>query len=139
MASVPLRIIETVVNVNEQRKRLMVRKILKAAGGSLIGKTVGVLGVTFKPNTDDMRDSPSLVIIPSLVAEGARVQAFDPEGMDNARSLLEGVVWKKDAYAALDSCDVALLLTEWNQFRALDLERVRATSSSICATSTTPT
>ncbi len=125
LASVPLRLIETVVNVNEQRKRLMVRKVLQAAGGSVVGKTIGVLGLTFKPNTDDMRDSPSLVIVPSLMAEGARVQAYDPEGIPNARTLLEGVVWADDAYAALQGCDVALLLTEWNEFRALDLERVR--------------
>jgi len=125
MAGIPLRLVETVASVNEQRKRAMVRKIIKAAGGSLVGKTVGVLGVTFKPNTDDMRDSPSLVIIPSLLAEGAKVQAFDPEGIDNARGLLHGVDWADDAYAALQDCDIALLLTEWNQFRALDLERAR--------------
>ena len=123
MAGVPLRLLEAVVGVNEQRKRAMVRKVLKAAGGSLVDKTIGVLGVTFKPNTDDMRDSPSLVIIPSLVAEGAQVQAYDPEGVKNARPLLEDVVWADDAYAALEGCDLALLLTEWNQFRALD--RVR--------------
>ncbi len=126
MAGVPLRLLEAVASVNEQRKRAMVRKIIKAAGGRLAGKTVGVLGVTFKPNTDDMRDSPSLVILPSLLAEGARVQAFDPEGMANARAMLDGVNWTEDAYGALAGCDVAVLLTEWNQFRALDLDRVRA-------------
>jgi UDPglucose 6-dehydrogenase len=125
LAGVPLRLVESVVNVNEQRKRAMVKKVVQAAGGSLAGKTIGVLGVTFKPNTDDMRDSPSLVILPSLHAEGAQVQAYDPEGVENARSLLDGVVWADDAYAALQGADVALLLTEWNQFRALDLERVR--------------
>lgn len=124
MAEVPLRLVETVVGVNEQRKRAMVRKVLKAAGGSLNGKTVGVLGVTFKPNTDDMRDSPSLVVIPSLVAEGATVQAFDPEGMENARGMLDNVKWATDAYAALAGCDVGILMTEWNEFRALDLARV---------------
>jgi len=127
MAQVPLRLIETVVSVNEQRKRAMVRKILQAAGGSVAGKTVGVLGVTFKPNTDDMRESPSLVIVPSLIAEGATVQAFDPEGMSNARALLDGVHWVDDVYAALEDCDVAVLITEWNAFRALDLARVRRT------------
>jgi UDPglucose 6-dehydrogenase len=125
MAGVPQRLIETVVNVNEQRKRTMIRKVLHAAGGSVAGKTIGVLGVTFKPNTDDMRESPSLVIVPALQAEGAVVQAYDPEGVPNARALFDGVTWAEDAYAAVQGCDLTLLLTEWNQFRALDLHRVR--------------
>jgi UDPglucose 6-dehydrogenase len=86
MAGVPQRLVETVVNVNEQRKRTMVRKVLQAAGGTVAGKTIGVLGLTFKPNTDDMRDSPSLVIVPALQAEGAVIQAYDPEGIANARA-----------------------------------------------------
>jgi len=124
MAGVPLRLVESVVNVNEQRKRQMVRKILHAAGGSVAGKTIGVLGVTFKPNTDDMRDSPSLVILPSLIAEGARVRAFDPEGMPNAGELIAGVEWVDDADAALTDVDLGLLMTEWNQFRAIEPERI---------------
>ena len=123
---IPLRLVETAASVNEQRKRVMLHKIIKAAGGGVKDKNVAVLGVTFKPNTDDMRDSPSLVIVLSLIAEGAHVQAFDPEGMNNARKLLEGVIWADDAYAALMGADVAVLMTEWNQFRALDLARVRA-------------
>jgi UDPglucose 6-dehydrogenase len=121
----PLRIVETVVSVNEGRKRRMVRKITDACGGSVAGKTVAVLGVTFKPNTDDMRDSPSLVIVPALQGEGARVRAFDPEGMREARKLLPGVEWCQDAYDAIAGADVMVVVTEWNEFRGLDLERAR--------------
>ena len=121
----PLRIVETVVAVNEGRKRRMVRKVIDAAGGSVAGKTLAVLGVTFKPNTDDMRDSPSLVIIPALLAEGATVRAFDPEGMAEARKLIPGVHWCEDTYEALEDADAIVLLTEWNLFRGLDLERAQ--------------
>lgn len=120
-----LRIVETVVNVNEGRKRRMVRKITDACGGSVAGKTIAVLGVTFKPNTDDMRESPSLVIVPALQGEGATVRAFDPEGMKEARHLLPDVVWCHDAYDALDGADACVILTEWNEFRGLDLDRAR--------------
>ncbi len=120
----PLRIVETVVSVNEGRKRRMVRKIVDACGGSVAGKTIGVLGVTFKPNTDDMRDSPSLVIVPALQGEGATVRAFDPEGMKEAEKLMPGVQWCKDPYAVMEKADALVLMTEWNIFRALDLERV---------------
>jgi UDPglucose 6-dehydrogenase len=125
-AGVPLRLVETVVAVNEQRKRSMIRKVLAAAGGSVASLTIGVLGVTFKPNTDDVRESPSLVILPALVAEGARVRAFDPEGMANARPLLDGVEWAESIEDALTGSDVLLLITEWNQFRGLDPRRIRA-------------
>ncbi len=121
----PLRIVEAVVAVNEGRKRKMVRKIVDACGGSVAGKTVAVLGVTFKPNTDDMRDSPSLVIVPALQGEGARVRAFDPEGMREARRLLPDVEWCHDPYDALEGADAMVILTEWNVFRGLDLERAR--------------
>jgi UDPglucose 6-dehydrogenase len=122
----PVRIVETVVEVNDSRKRAMVDRIVTAAGGSVAGKTVGVLGVTFKPNTDDMRDAPSLAIIPALQAAGAKVQAYDPAGMKEAAHLLPGVQWKDDAYAAVEGADVAAFLTEWNELRALDLDRVCA-------------
>jgi UDPglucose 6-dehydrogenase len=124
-ANVSLRIVESVVAVNESRKRNMVRRITQACGGSVRGMTIAILGVTFKPNTDDVRDSPSLVIIPALQAEGAKVQAHDPEGMDSARRELPDVVWCPDAYAAMEGADAVVLLTEWNAFRTLDLERAR--------------
>jgi UDPglucose 6-dehydrogenase len=119
----PLRIVETVVAVNEGRKRRMVRKIVDACGGSVAGKRIAILGVTFKPNTDDMRDSPSLVIVPALQGEGARVRAYDPEGTREARKLLPDVDWCQDAYDALEDADAMVVLTEWNQFRGLDLGR----------------
>jgi len=125
LAGSPLRIVETVVMVNEQRKRAMVKKVLDAAGGSVAGKTIGVLGITFKPNTDDVRESPSLVIVPPLVAEGAHVCAFDPEGMANARPLLDGVEWTNSIDGAIEDVDVLLVITEWIQFRGLTPERIR--------------
>ncbi len=123
---VSLRVVDTVVQVNEARKRLMVKKIVEAMGGRVEGSTVAVLGVTFKPNTDDMRDSPSLVIVPALQAEGARIKVHDPEGRREGEKLLPGVVWCQDAYEALTGADAVVLLTEWNQFRGLDLERARS-------------
>jgi len=125
-ASVPLRIVESVVAVNEGRKRNMVRRIIQACGGSARGLTIAVLGVTFKPNTDDIRDSPSLVIVPALQAEGADVRAFDPEGMETGAAELPGVTWCEDAYQAMEGADAVVVLTEWNVFRALDLERAKA-------------
>jgi UDPglucose 6-dehydrogenase len=121
----PLRIIETVVDVNDKRKKSMAGRIVDACGGSLQGKTVAVLGVAFKPNTDDMRDAPSLDIVPALQAGGATVRAFDPAAMHEAEKLLPGVVWCKDAYETLDGADCVTILTEWNEFRALDLTRVK--------------
>lgn len=120
----PMRIVETVVGVNESRKRQMVRKVVNACGGSVHGKTIGILGVTFKPNTDDMRDSPSLVIVPALAAEGAKIQAFDPEGMNEAKSMLPEVDWRNDPYEVAEGADALVVVTEWNVFRGLDLPRV---------------
>ena len=121
----PLRIIETVVDINDRRKARMAEKIVEACGGEVSGKTIAVLGLTFKPNTDDMRDSPSLVIVPELLRCGATVRAYDPEGMAEARKLLDGVTWCEDAYDAMTGADALAILTEWNEFRALNLGRVK--------------
>lgn len=121
----PLRIIEAVVEANDRRKKAMADRIETAAGGSLKGKTVGVLGLTFKPNTDDMRDAPSLDIIPALIKKGARVRAYDPEGMDDAKPMLDDINWCDDAYATMEGADVLTIITEWNEFRALDLKRAK--------------
>ncbi len=121
-----LRIVETVVEANERRKMSMIERVMLACDGSVAGKTIAVLGFTFKPNTDDMRDAPSLEIVPALLAAGAQVRGFDPKGMDEARKLLNGVAWCDDAYAAMEGADALLILTEWNEFRALDLERMKA-------------
>ena len=120
----PMQIVETVIKVNEEVKRRMVDKVLDLCGGSVNGKTVAVLGVTFKPNTDDMRDAPALTIVPALVGGGAQVRAVDPQGKREGEHLLPGVCWKDDAYAAVEGADVVVILTEWNEFRALDLERM---------------
>jgi UDPglucose 6-dehydrogenase len=124
-ASVPQRIIETVVNVNDSRKRSMARRIVRACGGHVDGRRMAILGVTFKPNTDDIREAPSLVIIPMLQAEGAHICAVDPEGSAQAALLLPDVEWSADAYEAATGADAVVLLTEWNQFRNLDLKRLR--------------
>jgi UDPglucose 6-dehydrogenase len=123
-AGSPVRLIETTVQVNDARKKAMAGKVIKAMGGDIKGKRVGVLGLTFKPNTDDMRDAPSLDIIPALQAAGASVQAFDPEGHE-AQKLLPGVDFKADPYAAAEGADVLVIITEWDQFRALDLNRIK--------------
>ena len=122
----PLKIIETVVAINDERKRKMADKVIKALGGSVAGKTIAVLGLTFKPNTDDMRDSPSLEIVPALQKAGATVRAFDPEGMEEARKLLDGVIYTENVYETLEGADALAVLTEWNEFRALDLDRVKS-------------
>jgi len=124
-AGSPVRLIETTVAVNDARKKAMATKVSAATEGDLKGKTVGVLGLTFKPNTDDMRDAPALDIIPALQAMGARVQAFDPEGAHEARQMLRDVDFKADAYEAAAGADVLVIITEWDQFRALDLDRVK--------------
>ena len=124
-AGSPVRIVETVVEINDRRKKQMAERIIAACGGSVAGRTIAVLGVTFKPNTDDMRDSPSLDILPALQAAGATVRAYDPEGMNEAKRLLSGIHWCQDASDALTGADAMALLTEWNEFRALDLGRVR--------------
>jgi len=121
----PLHIIEAVVKVNEDRKRLMADKIIAGCGGSVDGKTIAVLGLTFKPNTDDMRDSPSLAIVPALQQAGATVRAFDPQGMTEAKEMLPDVVFCKDAYETMEGADALAIVTEWNEFRLLDLERVK--------------
>ncbi len=125
-AGSPLRIIEAVVEANEKRKKSMAGRVIAACGGSLDGKTVAVLGVTFKPNTDDMRDSPSLDILPALQRNGAKIRAYDPEGMNEAKKMLDNVEWCEDAYQPLQDADVLVIITEWNTFRALDLERVKS-------------
>ncbi len=129
-AGAPLRLIETTVSINDARKKAMAARVSSALGaeaapGSLAGKTVGVLGLAFKPNTDDMRDAPSLDIVPALQAMGARVQAFDPEAHE-ARQLLPDVRFTSSPYEAVEGADAVVIITEWDQFRALDLERVKA-------------
>jgi len=121
----PSRLIESVVEVNSLRKKRMAEKIIRAFG-SVEGKTVAILGVTFKPNTDDMRDSPSLDIVPALQAAGATVRAFDPEGMKEASKLMPGVLWAQSTYEALAGSDGVVILTEWNEFRALDFPRMKS-------------
>ncbi|NQE62120.1 UDP-glucose/GDP-mannose dehydrogenase family protein [Caulobacter sp. RHG1] len=122
----PTRLIETTVEVNDARKKAMAGKVAKAIGSEdLSGKTIGVLGLTFKPNTDDMRDAPSLDIVPALQALGAKVQAFDPEGAKEAAHLLKDVDFKAGAYEAAEGVDALVILTEWDQFRALDLDRLK--------------
>ena len=124
-AKAPLSIIEQVEKVNTERKIAIAARIEAALGGSARGKTIGVLGVTFKPNTDDMREAPSLVILPMLQARGARVRAYDPQGGPKAKELLADVVWCESALDVAEGADVIIVLTEWNEFRALDLKRVR--------------
>ena len=121
----PMRIVETVIEVNDRRKRRMIDKVEEVCGGSLVGKRIAVLGVTFKPNTDDMRDSPALVIVPALIGGGAEVRATDPQGRKEGEALLPGVTWCADAYEAAAEADAVVLITEWNEFRALDLSRLR--------------
>jgi UDPglucose 6-dehydrogenase len=123
-AGAPQLLVETTVRVNDDRKKAMAGRVAKAMGGELAGKTIGVLGLTFKPNTDDMRAAPSLQIIPALQAMGARVQAYDPEGHE-ARQLLADVDFKAGSYEAVEGADCVVILTEWDQFRALDLDRVK--------------
>lgn len=125
-AGSPVRIVETVVGINDARKKAMAGKVIEACGGSVNGKTIAVLGLTFKPNTDDMRDAPSLEIVPALQSAGAAVRAFDPEGMDEAKKLMSGVEWCGDAYATMDGADAVVIVTEWNQFRLLDLKRIKS-------------
>jgi UDPglucose 6-dehydrogenase len=120
-----LRLVEATVNANELRKRAMGRKVVTACGGSVRGKTVAVLGLTFKPNTDDMREAPSIAIVRALQDRGARIRAFDPEGMGGAKPLLGSVYYAQDAYDAADGADCVVLITEWNAFRTLDLARLR--------------
>jgi UDPglucose 6-dehydrogenase len=124
-AKSPLSLIEQVEKVNTERKIAMAARIEAAVGGSVRNKTVGILGVTFKPNTDDMREAPSLVIVPMLQARGARIRVYDPQGCPKAQDLLSGVEWCESALDVAGGADVLVVLTEWNEFRALDLRRVR--------------
>jgi UDPglucose 6-dehydrogenase len=124
-AKAPLSLVEQVEKVNSERKIAMAGRIEAAAGGSVRDKTIGVLGVTFKPNTDDMRDAPSLMIVPMLQARGARIRAYDPQGCPKAQELLSGVEWSASAMEVAEGADVLVMLTEWNEFRALDLKRAR--------------
>ena len=127
--SVPQEITETVIRVNESVKRRMIDKLRALCDDSFNGKTVAVLGVTFKPNTDDMRESPSLTIVPAMVGGGAKVRVVDPQGRREGEALLPGVIWMEDAYEAVADADALVILTEWNEFRALDLERVAESMS----------
>ena len=123
---IAMQITETVITVNEEIKRRMLDKLRDLCGGSFNGKTVAVLGVTFKPNTDDMRDAPALTIVPALVGGGAKLRVVDPQGRREGEELLPGVDWQDDPYAAAQGADLLVLLTEWNEFRALDLKRIAA-------------
>ena len=122
----PVRIVEAVVQVNDSRKRAMGRKVISALGGDARGKSVAILGLTFKPNTDDMRDAPSLAIIQSLIDAGAHIRAYDPEGMDAAQAMMPQVTYCRDAYEAAAGADAIAIVTEWDIFRALDLKRLAA-------------
>jgi UDPglucose 6-dehydrogenase len=122
----PIRLVETVASVNEQRKRAMGRKVIAACGGAVRGRTVAVLGLTFKPNTDDMRDAPSIAIIAALQDAGAAVRVYDPEGMAAAQAVLSGVSYATDAYDCATGADALVIVTEWDAFRALDLGRLKA-------------
>ena len=122
----PLRLVETTVAINDQRKRGMARKVLAACGGKVRGKTVAILGLTFKPNTDDMREAPSLSLIQALQDQGASIRAHDPAGMDAARGLLHDVQFCSNAYEAAKGADVLVIVTEWDAFRALDFDRLAA-------------
>ena len=121
----PLRIVETVAAVNDVRKRAMARKVAAALGGSLRGKTVAVLGLTFKPNTDDMREAPSIPLITALQDMGAKVRAYDPVGMEQAKKEFSDVAFADSAYACAEGADALVIVTEWEQFRALDLDRLK--------------
>src|SRR6267142_4089614 len=122
---VPLRIVETVTAVNDTRKRAMARKVMTALGGSVRGKTIAVLGLTFKPNTDDMREAPSIPLITALQDMGATVRAYDPVRMEHAKALLRDVVYCDGPYSCADGSDGVVIVTEWEQFRALDLDRLK--------------
>jgi UDPglucose 6-dehydrogenase len=124
-ADAPIRIVETVVDINEKRKTKMAEKVVVACGGSVADKTIAVLGLTFKPDTDDMRDSPSLVIVPELQKAGANIQAFDPQGMKEAAHLFDDVVFCEGPYETMLGADVLVIVTEWNAFRALNFARVK--------------
>ena len=120
-----MRIVEAVAAVNDARKRAMARKVAVALGGELRGKTVAILGLTFKPNTDDMREAPSIPLITALQDMGAKIRAYDPIGMEQAKSVLGNVMFCKDTYACAEGASALVIVTEWEQFRALDFERLK--------------
>jgi UDPglucose 6-dehydrogenase len=122
----PQRIVEAVVAVNDNRKRAMGRKVIAACGGDVRGKTIAVLGLTFKPNTDDMRDSPAIAVVQTLQDAGAKVRAYDPEGMEQAKLVLDGIDYCTNSYEAMEGADALVIVTEWDAFRALDLDRVKS-------------
>jgi UDPglucose 6-dehydrogenase len=123
-----LRIVEAAVEVNSAQKARMVKKIRDAVGGSEHGRVIAVLGLTFKPETDDMRDAPAITILPALLEKGAKIRAHDPKGMAEAKKYLpEGIDYADNAYTACEGADAVVLMTEWNQYRALDLERIKKT------------
>ena len=124
-AGTPVRIVDTVIEVNAARKKAMAEKIITAMGGDVTGKTIGVLGLAFKQNTDDMRDAPSLDIVPALIEAGATVRAYDPEAMSEAKHLMDGIEYAENAYDAVTDADAMVIITEWDQFRALDLDRLK--------------
>ena len=124
-ANAPVRLVETTIQVNSDRKKAMAQRIVKACGGSVDGKTIGILGLTFKPNTDDMRDAPALDIIPALQQAGAKIRAHDPEGMEHAKSMLSNVTFCEDAYEAAHGADAVVIVTEWDTYRALDLGQLK--------------
>jgi UDPglucose 6-dehydrogenase len=123
---VPLRLVETTIAVNDQRKRGVARKVTTACGGSVRGKTIAILGLTFKPNTDDMRDAPSIAVIRYLQDNGARIRAYDPKGVEQAKAELTDVEYATNAYDCIAGADALCILTEWEQFRALDLDRIKS-------------
>ncbi len=123
----PVRLVETTVAVNDNRKRAMGRKVIAEAGGDVRGRKIAVLGLTFKPNTDDMRDSPAIAIVQTLQDAGAEITGYDPEGMENARKVIDGMTYAKDPYEAAARADALVIVTEWNEFRALDFGRLKAT------------
>jgi UDPglucose 6-dehydrogenase len=120
-----VKLIETTVAINDDRKAAMAARIIEAVGGSVKGKTIAMLGLAFKPNTDDMRDAPSLDIVPALQKAGAKVRAFDPESMEEAAHLLKDVEFASGPYDCVKGADAVAIVTEWDQFRALDLKRVK--------------
>ncbi|HEX5957937.1 MAG TPA: UDP binding domain-containing protein, partial [Hyphomicrobiaceae bacterium] len=123
---VPIRSIETIISINDQRKRAMARKVIAVCGGSVRGCTIAVLGLTFKADTDDMRESPAVSIITALQDAGAKVRSYDPQGMEHARSILSGVEFATDAYACAEGADALVVMTEWSHFKGLDLGRLKS-------------
>ena len=121
----PITLVEQVISINEQRKMDMVSKIIESCGGSVLSKRITILGLTFKPNTDDVRDAPSLVIIPELIKVGASISVYDPKGMSEAHMYIDNVSWNDDPYSAIDGADGVVILTEWDEFKSLDLDKIK--------------